>query len=366
MNRIIRIAGSLVLLVYAVAAMADGKDELWEISSGGGPGGGMGMPQRATQQCIAKDSTYQPDKSQNKDCQTTDYQRSGNKVTWKMQCTGKAQMSGSGEMTRTADNMNGTMTMNFNGMSMTMTMVGKRVGTCDAAEQTQKREAQVQEIKSQAQAAQGQACDSMVKSDAETGGFGRQGADKYHGQSMCAASQPKLCSSARDFVSGYQGYAKYDKARKDAAASAAYLQKNGSDKSGMEWGWVLNECQIDLDHQLAPLCKRSIADRKYEFAMAYCPVEAKAMNDKYCGGFGMDYTADMSKPNAGMCTALRGAGQVAAQAPVGKVDSPAAAPPSDAQPNPSAAAPADKPKQDDSVASKATEAAKKLKGLLGF
>ncbi|MBX3704450.1 MAG: DUF3617 family protein [Steroidobacteraceae bacterium] len=65
-------------------------------------------------------------------CVTTNYRRVGNKATWAMQCSGEMPMTGTGEMTFADDgSYTGVITANADGMSMTIRLSGKKIGTCD-------------------------------------------------------------------------------------------------------------------------------------------------------------------------------------------------------------------------------------------
>lgn len=104
---------------------------------------GMTMPPMKTTQCVTKEEAKDPQKSMPsrpergggaQDCKVTDYKESGNKVTWKMVCTGAQPSSGTGEIVYSADSYTGTMVVNAERggapMAMTMKYVGKRLGDC--------------------------------------------------------------------------------------------------------------------------------------------------------------------------------------------------------------------------------------------
>lgn len=303
---------------------AEGTDELWEITTQMNLNG-MSMPIPAVQQCIAKGGSYQPEARGKSDCQITDLKTSGGTVSWKMQCTGKEPMTGSGEMTRTADAMNGSFHVVTAHGEMNQTLAGRRVGACDAAAARQKRDAQVESVRSQGQAAMQQACDGQIQQLAATAGnAGDPQGRLFHGDGMCASFQPKLCSAALAAAATYEGFPAY-----------------------LAGGPLVAECKIDVEKQRATLCPKAVGDQNWNFVGAQCPEERARVNAKDCSGFGLDYTADMARPNAAKCRALRGSPPAAAQAP--------AAPP----------VPAEKPK-DNSTAGQVMDAAKKLKGILGF
>ena len=66
------------------------------------------------------------------DCKATDQKIDGNKVTWKMACTGAQPMTGDGEMVFSGDSYTGKMNMKMAQGQMTMQYTGKRIGDCTA------------------------------------------------------------------------------------------------------------------------------------------------------------------------------------------------------------------------------------------
>ncbi|HET7098041.1 MAG TPA: DUF3617 family protein [Casimicrobiaceae bacterium] len=136
-------------LAFVVAALAavglasadafgQGKDDLWEVTSKMEmPGMPMAMPAQTHRVCIAKngkDDAYIPKRD---GCSLQDSKRVGNKVTYKMTCTGKDPMTIAGETTFAANSYDGRMAMSgkMDGqqMQMSQTYSGKRVGDCTAA-----------------------------------------------------------------------------------------------------------------------------------------------------------------------------------------------------------------------------------------
>jgi hypothetical protein len=127
------LAGMALLgVMNSVSVWAAGSDELWEMTTKMDMQG-MAMPATTQTSCLPKGGAYQPEKSpQQKNCEMTDIKVSGNTTRWKMHCSGKDAMDGSGEVIRTADTMHGTMKMAMQGMQMTQSISGKRVGACQA------------------------------------------------------------------------------------------------------------------------------------------------------------------------------------------------------------------------------------------
>ena len=135
------LAVTTVFVVIASAsntAVAQGKDDLWEVTTKMEmPGMPMAMPAQTHRVCIAKggkDDEYIP---RRESCRVQESKRVGNKVTYKMVCTGKDAMTIAGETTFAATSYEGRMLMSgkMDGQSveMTQTYSGKRVGDCTAA-----------------------------------------------------------------------------------------------------------------------------------------------------------------------------------------------------------------------------------------
>jgi hypothetical protein len=98
------------------------------------------MPEMKTMQCVtpeqAKDpasalpSGPQAGRGGKSDCKVSDYNQSGNTVTWKMACTTPTPVTGTGELTFTDNSYAGTMKMNTAQGDMTMKVSGTRLGDC--------------------------------------------------------------------------------------------------------------------------------------------------------------------------------------------------------------------------------------------
>src|ERR1700741_1616130 len=105
---------------------------LWETTSqmvmAGMP---MAMPPTTLKVCMAREMT-RPPPGGDKTCVNTNWQRTANKATWTMQCTGEMPMTGTGEMTFDAQgNYSGAINATADGMSMTIKLSGKKIGPCD-------------------------------------------------------------------------------------------------------------------------------------------------------------------------------------------------------------------------------------------
>ncbi len=133
--------GCAGLLIAALASpgtvSAQGKDDLWEVTTKMEmPGMPMAMPAQTNRVCIAKNSKDDDYIPRRDNCRVLESKRSGNKLTYKMACTGKDAMNVAGEISYGNNSYEGRMQMSgrMEGQSMEMaqTFSGKRVGDCSA------------------------------------------------------------------------------------------------------------------------------------------------------------------------------------------------------------------------------------------
>ena len=123
---------ALLVVVSPASVLAAGSDDLWEMTTRTDMPG-MAMPAVTHTVCMARNDPYKPEKGPNQNnCEMTDIKFSGNTTRWKMRCSGRDAMEGSGEMTRSADTMKGAMKLSMQNMQMTQVISGKRVGACQA------------------------------------------------------------------------------------------------------------------------------------------------------------------------------------------------------------------------------------------
>ena len=140
-SRVLHCATLLVaVLALPPTAAAQGKDELWEVTTRMEmPGMPMAMPAQTNRVCVAKsgkDDDYVP---RRENCRVLESKRAGSTLTYKMACAGKDPMTVAGEMTFGTNSYQGRMQMSgkMEGqpMAMTQTYSGKRVGDCTAPAQ---------------------------------------------------------------------------------------------------------------------------------------------------------------------------------------------------------------------------------------
>jgi hypothetical protein len=124
-------------LVASATSFAQGKDDLWEVTMKMEmPGMPMAMPAQVHRVCVAKNHKDEDLIPRRDNCRVLDSNRSGNKLAYKMKCTGDEPMDVSGEMTYGSQSYEGRMRMmttsGGQAMEMGQTFAGRRVGDCTA------------------------------------------------------------------------------------------------------------------------------------------------------------------------------------------------------------------------------------------
>ena len=129
---IITILSTLVLpaTIFAADTIREGQWEM--ITTMDIPGMPVKMPSTKIEHCFTKEDVNDQKKaiSTDKNCTVTDLKQSGNKVTWKMKCTGKNPGDFSGETVFKGDSYDSTMKMETQGQTMNMKVKAKRLGNC--------------------------------------------------------------------------------------------------------------------------------------------------------------------------------------------------------------------------------------------
>jgi hypothetical protein len=123
----------LAIVSFAQAGSGPDLNEgMWEITVDlEVPGMPMKMPSSTYTQCLKKDQAIPNDEKPGQECVTKDVTTKGNTVAWTVTCTNPGgQMSGKGMATYHKDKMDGSMTMEGQGMKMVSHFKGHRVGAC--------------------------------------------------------------------------------------------------------------------------------------------------------------------------------------------------------------------------------------------
>jgi hypothetical protein len=129
------VVGVLLLPATLFAAPSPMQEGLWEINTTTKMRGmSYEMSHTKVTHCYTKEELKDNKKvvpQQKGDCKVTDMKYSGNKMTWKMVCTGKNKSKGEGEMVfKGAIAYEGSMKMETQGMLMTSKYKAKRIGDC--------------------------------------------------------------------------------------------------------------------------------------------------------------------------------------------------------------------------------------------
>lgn len=301
------IASSFLTLFTSTVFAVETTGEWWEVTQKmempGMPDMGAMMPGSApTKVCIAPGQNSQPFKSKekDKDCAVSDVKQSGNVITFNMQCTGEHPMTGTGEMTSTANSFSQKMKMQSQGGEMMMVTTGKRIGgACNIdvelsnltnnAEQ-KKLKADMDKGIAAGNKAMGASAANMEKICAEGATsldpkileMGGNYFDHDGVAAQCQNRQAAYCGQVRKIVGKPDGYRKYDEIRQafsessDVAVAMYALE-------------TVKVCKIDTAPLLKDACK--IAKGKafdWSFLADYCPSDAAAYYKQYCAGYQND------------------------------------------------------------------------------
>lgn len=321
-----RLAWAACGLAAAALVQAQGADELWSMTTRMEMEG-MQMPAMSQQVCMKKGETRAEDLSQDKNCKVTEQRRSGNKVSWKVVCSGPDAMTGSGEMTRNRDTLDGRMLMKSKDGEMKVVYTGKLTGTCNAQTHEDPQQAamkkQMAAMQAQSNAQVAQACDESIQKFGTTL-FEMQG-------SPCAPRKGEYCAHVKKTSQSMATPAGYRKA----------MQIEGLRNGG--WEHAGKYCGVQTAPVMAAACNSGVGGRDWGFVADHCPAETKKLAAEHCAG--RDYTAAMSSEYKPICAKQAASGF--------------------AQPQRAAARPAAAPTATDAVKDGAKEGVRALKKLFG-
>jgi Protein of unknown function (DUF3617) len=277
-QKFLRGARALAMAALCAApavSVAEGTDDLWEITTKmemqGMP---MAMPAQTNKVCQPKDRPQEESAvPADKNCKMSDMQRSGNKSSFKVVCTGKDSFTGTGNFEHNGDNYKGTIQMqgrmegeNF---SMTQNISGKRIGSCTYKDIGK---------------------EMVAKQEAATADICRQSIERLewvtYKDDMVAACKPYK----KDFC------ARVNKTAADMHTAAGF--RKVADKR-QDWENILGTCGVATQPVLTDACRDGKDTKNWDFIIQYCPVEGKAIAQEQCAG--RDYTAVMSGPYAALC-----------------------------------------------------------------
>lgn len=139
-NRHLSSAGAALVAMMALAAAspvaAQGKDDLWEHSSKMEmPGMPMAMPAQVNRVCVSKNRKDEDLIPTRDNCRVVDSKRTGNRLTYRMECAGPEPSIIVGDLTVGNNAYDGQMrmTMTKTNDTMNMALSGRRIGDCTAS-----------------------------------------------------------------------------------------------------------------------------------------------------------------------------------------------------------------------------------------
>ena len=125
------VAASLVFMALTPVRADAPAGILWESTSQMVMPGLPFSPPPTTLKMCRHAVWTQPPPGGDPSCVTSNYQVAGNKVTWTMQCSGQMPMQGTGEIVfQGTDKYTGAITATAEGMTVTINLLGKKLGTC--------------------------------------------------------------------------------------------------------------------------------------------------------------------------------------------------------------------------------------------
>ncbi len=96
----------------------------------------MKLPPVTITKCVTEEQAERPEPpkgSKGDDCKISDYNLSGNTVTWKVVCE-KENTTGEGKITFSSESYDGEAHMKMGEIEMTQKFAGKYLGACDGSE----------------------------------------------------------------------------------------------------------------------------------------------------------------------------------------------------------------------------------------
>lgn len=124
--------GTLFILALMPVRAADAPGTLWQMTSQMVMQGMPFSPPPNTVNVCTANTWTRPPPGGDASCVNTNFQRDGNKATWDMQCSGQMPMTGHGEIVfEGTDAYTGAINATAEGVTVTIKLAGKKVGTCD-------------------------------------------------------------------------------------------------------------------------------------------------------------------------------------------------------------------------------------------
>jgi hypothetical protein len=293
----LRIVSALVCLLlgmHAGNATAEPSGDRYRVKSTFEmPGMPFQMPAQSTEVCTAKEGSASM-VPHDKDCRVSAFSRSGNKSTFRIECSGENAMTGQGETEQLGpDAYRGSIRAVSKAegetMDMTIRFEGKRIGGCDYA--TESPEAI-------GKAMVAQTCESQIDSAHSHRMF-------VGAEATCATLKPKYCANLvrqadalvdpkkfpkHDIGFPWAGYEACGRPRAVIVAKACSAAQAGGDLD-----FIGAQCPA----LLTQACSAADPRANPGFVAQSCPEQARALAAQHCAGRG--YTAMSTSPYRDFC-----------------------------------------------------------------
>ncbi len=209
------------------------------------------MPARTSEVCGPKNGSGQAMVPHQDNCQVLDYKIIGTRSSFRMVCTGREAMTGTGEFEMLgSDGYRGKITVDVQGQQMLMNFDGKRIGDCNYATESPQAQGQAMVAKS---------CDQILAQPADV--LALSGASFANG-ALCAAKKPVYCGKILPLSNDLKVIRNLD-------ATDASMRQSGLTTGG-PWE-SYKTCGMGRDAVLAKACPKAQASGDYEFIGALCP-----------------------------------------------------------------------------------------------
>jgi Protein of unknown function (DUF3617) len=280
---------------FAASAQAAGTDELWEITSQMNMAGmPAGMGARTSQVCTEKGDHKKAMTQGNDKCKVTDFKQSGNSVHMAMSCPeGSAVMDTTYNAARTE--YKGTMKMTSRQGEMTMTMAGRKVGTCDAQQAKTEQNAKMAAMTKQSDAAVAKmdqeqlASCSKALDTMQVNTFGMYAyCNQQAGQCEAMVSNPGTKRSATTCMANVAEYCKRYQ------TLDGFLKAKGDEQGA-------KTCNVTTAQVKSTQCPRAAQTENLAFLAQFCPAEAKPIAAAHCAG--RSYTSRVKDKYTEFCGA---------------------------------------------------------------
>lgn len=345
------LGATLALAAGPVSAAADG--ELWEVSSQMSmPGLPAGMGAHTQQVCTEKGDPSKAATRNNSKCKVTDRKQSGNRMTMTIVCPeGKSTFETTYNSAHTE--YDGRMVTQTQQGEMTMTMHGRKLGSCDATAARNEREQRAAAAKSQMEQSQRQANQQVAASQQQQikqcdAAVQTMDVRKLGVFSQCDR-QPATCDaySQSDLMKPVATACKARGAEycKRYQTVDGFLKANGSEDGAAF-------CHVTLDGVKGKLCPSASKSENLAFLGRYCLAEAKPIAEQHCAG--RDYTSAQNAKYADFCVAYLSQASLERSGSSSSSRSSSSSSSSSAQPNPA-----------DAAGEAVNQGINKLKGLFG-